>query len=129
MNSLHEQLKNEIRKYIEIDNDIKKFNNKYTMFKEGIEENIFKLMDLLDLKSYDKIKIVEEKPLIEATYDELKNKYNGDSIVDLLVVRVDIEKTIENIMIKKGYNETIARKVVSKLNDSPTLIRSLEIKK
>lgn len=129
MNSLHEQLKNEIRKYIEIDNDIKKFNNKYTMFKESVEENILELMDLLDLKSYDKIKIIEEKPLIEASYDELKNKYNGDSIVDLLVVRVDIEKTIENIMIKKGYNETIARKVVSKLNDNPTLIRRLEIKK
>lgn len=129
MNSLHEQLKNEIRKYIEIDNDIKKFNNKYTMFKESVEENILKLMDLLNLKSHDKIKIIEEKPLIEASYDELKNKYNGDSIVDLLVVRVDIEKTIENIMIKKGYAEPIARKVVSKLNDSPMLIRRLEIKK
>ena len=129
MNSLHEQLKVEIKKYVEIDNDIKKFNNKYTMFKESIEENILKLMDLLDLKSYDKIKIVEEKPLIEASYDELKNKYNGGSIVDLLVVRVDIEKTIENIMIKRSYAEPIARKIVSKLNDSPTLIRRLEIKR
>jgi hypothetical protein len=110
-----EELGKEIDKFIELNKDLSKTSNLFTNYIDISKSNIIGLLKFLKMEKYKGVKFVKRKILPSITVEELKDCFNDPSMADLVVVDVNLEKTVENIKLKKGYNDRIARGIVSLL--------------
>ena len=110
-------LREEVRKYKIVISDLTKTKNKLENYKDMLKSNIFSLMKLYMVDECEGVKKVSKKHLPSITMQVLNNSFNDVDMANLIVVNVDIEKSIENIMIKKGYNEKIAQGILELLSD------------
>lgn len=112
---LKEQLKEEIRKYKLYDTDLKRYQNLYQNYRDSTKQNVINIMDMLGIDKMDGVKITRKKVMPSIDVKKLKECFNDESMADLIVVNVDIEKSIENIMLKNGYNRHIAKGILELL--------------
>ncbi len=103
------ELSKEIRKYLMYCEDLKRFNNVYQNYKNLSEDKIIDFMKSLDVQKHDNVKLVKHKYLRDVSVKEIRQAFNDKSMADLVVVKVDVEKTIENIKLKNGHSEKIAK--------------------
>lgn len=107
--SLIVELEEEIRKYKLYCEDLTKTKNTFETYKDISKEKILSLFSILDIDKYSGVKKIREKVLSLVTIEELRNAFNDKSMADLVVVKVDLDKTIENMKYKLGYNENIVK--------------------
>ena len=107
--SLFVELDEEIRKYKLYCEDLEKTKNTFETYKDISKEKILSLFSILDIDKYSGVKKIREKILSLVTIEELRNAFNDKSMADLVVVKVDLDKTIENMKYKLGYNENIVK--------------------
>ena len=107
--SLFVELDEEIRKYKLYCEDLEKTKNTFETYKSISRDKILSMFSMLDIQSRNGVKIEKEKLLSLVTVEELQNAFNDKSMADLVVVKVDLEKTIENMKYKLGYNENIVK--------------------
>ena len=127
---LEEQLSKEIKKYKMYDEDLKRYHNIYENYKNLTRDIIVGIMKASDTQEFEGVKLVKKKVMPPISVEELKECFNDKSMADLVVVNVDIEKSIDNIMLRNGYNENIARGILDLLFELKEYeIFDLEIKK
>ena len=107
--SLFVELDEEIRKYKLYCEDLEKTKNTFETYKTISAEKILSMFELLDLESRNGVKKISEKVLSLVTVEELRNAFNDKTMANLVVVKVDVQKTIENMKYKLGYSESIVK--------------------
>jgi hypothetical protein len=112
-----DDLKEEIRKYKICDVDLKKTTNRLQNYKDLLKSNIIALMKAYHINECDGVKLTSKRLLPSVPMSRLNECFNDLDMANQVVVNVDIEKTVENLMIKKGYNEKIAQGVIDLLMD------------
>ncbi len=127
---LIKDLELEIRKFNLYLTDINKFNITYNNYLDLNKETIIELFKILDIEKYKNVKYVKKKVLPSISIEQLSAYFNDKSMIDLLVVDVNIEKTIENIKMKQGYNDKIANGILNLLLEAKEYeIEDLELMK
>lgn len=106
---LLKELDEEIRKYKLYCEDLEKSTNTFETYKMISRDKILSMFSILNLKSRNGVKVENKKLLSFVTVEELRNAFNDKSMADLVVVKVDLQKTIENIKYKLGFNENIVK--------------------
>lgn len=117
MTDLEKGLKEEIRKYLLVLDDIEKFNNKHGLYLQTLQDNIFGYMRLLDMDSYGKIKKEKVKSFHPMEVSKIKEIFNDPEMVDNLVVKVMPELTLRNLKIKNGLSDKLANSYMNIVND------------
>lgn len=127
---IEKELDLEIGRYIMLEDDLTKLKHSYETFKDVSKDKIISMMKTLDLNSFGKVKRVLKRVYPPTTVEELKNLFNDNSLADLIVVSVDVDKTFDNLMIKGGFSEQLAKKYISMFTELNQLqYEELEIKK
>lgn len=106
---LLKELDEEIRKYKLYCEDLEKSTNTFETYKMISRDKILSMFSILNLKSRNGVKVENKKLLSLVTVEELRNAFNDKSMADLVVVKVDLQKTIENMKYKLGFNENIVK--------------------
>lgn len=106
---LLKELDEEIRKYKLYCEDLEKSTNTFETYKMISRDKILSMFSILNLKSRNGVKVDNKKLLSLVTVEELRNAFNDKSMADLVVVKVDLQKTIENMKYKLGFNENIVK--------------------
>lgn len=117
MDKVEKVLKEEIRKYIMVLDDIQKFNNKHGQYLQTLEDNIITAMNLLGIEQYEKIKKEKVKTFHPREISNIKELFNDPEMVDNLVVRVMPELTLRNLKIKNGLSDKLANSYMDIVND------------
>jgi predicted transcriptional regulator len=78
---------------------------------------ILDYMKLLSLEKHDGVKRVLQPVTKSLSIEEIMSQFDDVQIVELLVCNLDLEKTIDNIMIKKGYSRAMAEAVVRNIKE------------
>jgi hypothetical protein len=117
MSDLEKGLKEEIRKYLLVLDDIEKFNNKHGLYLQTLQDNIFSYMKLLGIDSYGKIKKETVKSFHPREISNIKEIFNDPDMVDNLVVKVMPELTLRNLKIKNGLSDKLANSYMDIVND------------
>lgn len=107
--SLFVELDEEIRKYKLYCEDLEKTKNTFETYKSISRDKILSMFSMLDIQSRNGVKIEKEKLLSLVTVEELQNAFNDKTMANLVVVKVDVQKTIENMKYKLGYSESIVK--------------------
>ena len=102
-------LKENIKKYEMLVDDIRKFNARHNYYLDSIEHEIIEEMKSLGFDTYGKVKLEEESIPQSIDIKTLKEQFNDEGMIDYIVVRVDKEQTIENIKIKNGFSNHIVK--------------------
>ena len=113
--AFEKELKEEIRKYKLVVQDIQRFNVQYGNFQDNTKERILQLMKELDIDKMDGVKKVKTKILPKLSVEKIRSAFNDKDMANLVVVDVDIEKTIENIVLRHGYSNAIAKSFLTLL--------------
>lgn len=111
-------LKDNIKKYKMLLDDIRRFNARHNYFLDAIEYEILQDMKELGLKAFDSITVEQENIPQAIDIKSLKERFNDKDMIDYIVVRVDKELTIENIKIKNGFSNNIAKGYLQMLEDA-----------
>lgn len=106
---LLKELDEEIRKYKLYCEDLEKSTNTFETYKMISRDKILSMFSILNLKSRNGVKVDNKKLLSLVTVEELRNAFNDKSMADLVVVKVDLQKTIENMKYKLGFSENITK--------------------
>lgn len=117
MDKVEKVLKEEVRKYIMVLDDIQKFNNKHGQYLQTLEDNIITAMNLLGIEQYGKIKKEIVKTFHPREISNIKELFNEPEMVDNLVVRVMPELTLRNLKIKNGLSDKLANSYMDIVND------------
>jgi len=127
---LIKDLELEIRKFNLYLTDINKFNTTYNNYLDLNKETIIELFKILNIEKYKNVKYVKKKVLPSISIEQLSAYFNDRSMIDLLVVDVNIEKTIENIKMRQGFNDKIANGILNLLLEAKQYeIEDLELMK
>lgn len=128
--ALEKELQENIRKYIEVYDDVNKFINRHQAYLNMLNDEIIDTMNTLGIDSFDKIKKVTEHMMPVIDISELKESFNDTDLIDYLVVRVHPNLTARNLKLKHGFSDKVAKKYEEMLRDrmKETHVR-LEIKR
>jgi len=114
---LLKELEEEIVKYKELNKDRFRKVNMYDNYISLSKGKILDYMKLLSLEKHDGVKRVLQPVTKSLSIEEIMSQFNDMQIVELLVCNLDLEKTIDNIMIKKGYSRAMAEAVVRNIKE------------
>jgi len=103
------ELSDEIRKHNMFVRDRDRFQNVYETYRLVSKEKILNIFKMLKINKFENVKMTKKKVLPLLTVEELKTAFNDKSMIDLVVVKVDVDETIRNIQLKHGYSEKIAK--------------------
>jgi hypothetical protein len=118
--NLKSELSKEIKRYKMLETDERAFVAKWNNYKAISSEKIISLMRDLKISQYEGLRLEQRSDNRPMTVEELKTLFNDESMIDNLVVEIDIEKTLENLSIKKGYSDAIVRQFKQVLLDGFT---------
>ena len=116
-NQLLKELEEEIVKYKELNKDRFRKVNMYDNYIQLSKGKILDYMKLLSLEKHDGVKRVLQPVTKSLSIEEIMSQFDDVQIVELLVCNLDLEKTIDNIMIKKGYSRAMAEAVVRNIKE------------
>ena len=116
-NQLLKELEEEIIKYKELNKDRFRKVNMYDNYIQLSKGKILDYMKLLSLEKHDGVKRVLQPVTKSLSIEEIMSQFDDVQIVELLVCNLDLEKTIDNIMIKKGYSRAMAEAVVRNIKE------------
>jgi len=123
--SIRERGKELARKYKDVVEQIKLFET----FKNTIKLEMFDVMEMLDETKIDGVKKVQRVNVDTVSVAKLKKLFNEDfkntedndirhsNLIDNVMVRVDIERTVENLLYLNGLQEPLAKSVGDRLED------------
>lgn len=114
---LLKELEEEIVKYKELNKDRFRKVNMYDNYISLSKGKILDYMKLLSLEKHDGVKRVLQPVTKSLSIEEIMSQFNDMQIAELLVCNLDLEKTIDNIMIKKGYSRAMAEAVVRNIKE------------
>lgn len=95
-------------KLIAINKENDKIANNY-------KKNILNIMYVERKSKIENVKLVKKSVIDQMTIEEIKECFNGENVLDNIVVKVDVQETLTNLKIKLGMNENTARKALEKL--------------
>lgn len=95
-------------KLIAINKENEKIANNY-------KKNILNIMYVERKSKIENVKLVKKSVIDQMTIEEIKECFNGENVLDNIVVKVDVQATLTNLKIKLGMNENTARKALEKL--------------
>lgn len=95
-------------KLIAINKENEKIANNY-------KKNILNIMYVERKSKIENVKLVKKSVIDQMTIEEIKECFNGENVLDNIVVKVDVKATLTNLKIKLGMNENTARKALEKL--------------
>lgn len=113
---IKKELKECVRKYKLVKKDVQDFTNRHQHYAEALENEIFLLMDELNIDEYDGVKkenYFKDKTLSIA---QLKELFNDKDMIDHIVVTVSLPLTAENLKIKNGFSTNITKGFIELLN-------------
>jgi hypothetical protein len=117
MTDTERMLADEIRRYILVLEDIRKFNNKHQIYLESLEDNIISMMNKLGIDTFSRIKKEKHKVFHPQSVEEIKKLFNDPEMVDSLVVKVLPELTLRNLKLKNGLSDKLANSYMDIVND------------
>lgn len=108
-------------KLLEINNENQKILDNY-------KKNIFNIMRIEKITKVGNVKLTKKNVINPMPIHEIKECFNGEKILDNIVVEVNIQATLTYLKIKLGMNESTARKALNKLLDEVIItIPELEV--
>lgn len=113
---IKKELKECVRKYKLVKKDVQDFTNRHQHYAETLENEIFLLMDELNIDEYDGVKkenYFKDKTL---SISQLKELFNDKNMIDHIVVTVSLPLTAENLKIKNGFSTNITKGFIELLN-------------
>lgn len=127
---MEKELQEEIRKYKMLVEDRFKNLNMFDNYIQLSKHRVLDLMKVLKLEEYQGVKRVLKPVTKFLTIEEILSHFDDIQIVSMLVCKLDFEKTVDNIMIKKGYSRSMAEAIVRNIKQIYEYqTEELEIKK
>lgn len=111
------ELEDEIRKFKMLHKDRFTKVNLYDNYIHLSKHRILDLMKVLKLDKHDGVKRVLQPMTKSLTIEEIMSQFPDVQTAGLVVCNLDVEKTIDNIMIKKGYSRAMAEAVVRNIKE------------
>lgn len=87
----------------------------YKSYEKELVENLSVRMKANGLKELGNLKIVKEFGLKSVEIGEVLDNILNETLGKMLVVRIDLEKTTENLREKRGYSEVQIRPLIDLL--------------
>lgn len=87
----------------------------YKSYEKELVENLSVRMKANGLKELGNLKIVKEFGLESVEIGEVLDNILNETLGKMLVVRIDLEKTTENLREKRGYSEVQIRPLIDLL--------------
>lgn len=87
----------------------------YKSYEKELVENLSVRMKANGLKELGNLKIVKEFGLESVEIGEVLDNILNETLGKILVVRIDLEKTTENLREKRGYSEVQIRPLIDLL--------------
>jgi predicted transcriptional regulator len=104
--------------------------NIYDNYIQLSKHKILDLMKVLKLEEYQGVKRILKPETKNLTIEEIMLQFTDVEIVKLLVCNLDLKKTVDNVMIRKGYSRAMAEAIVRNIKQMYEYqIEELEIKK
>lgn len=107
--TIEKELKEDIRKYVLLQQDIKTFNTKHQNYLDFLTTSILEKMQRLNIESFQNATIKERKEAQPYSIAQLKRLFNDENMVDYLVVKVLPEMTVENMRLKEGFSDNLIK--------------------
>lgn len=96
--------------------------------KNNIKNELFNIMHIEEVTKISKVKLVSTKKLESMEMKDIAMCFNDDSLLDFLVVTVDIESTKQNLKLKLNKNDDFVNKVLALLEKKAKItIPELEV--
>ena len=113
--------KTQVKMLLEVsDKDIKELKrvrkvlSEYTKYEQKLVDDLMVRMRANHLNELDDVKLVADNDLCYLPLEELSEIFLSDEILDKSIVKVDIQKTIENLQ-QYGYTEAHVKPLVKYL--------------
>lgn len=114
---MSKELKENIRKYLLVKEDIERFNRRHKAYLDTLEFEIIQEMKKLEIDTFENMKLVNTAFVVPKTIAEIKEAFNDESMIDYLVARIDVGLSIENITLKNGFSEKMSEGYKQLLGD------------
>ena len=125
-----QELEEEIRKYKLLEEDRFRNINKYDTYISISKRKILDIMRLLDLEKCNGVKRTIVPMTKFLTIEEIKSQFSDEEIANLVVCKVDLEETRNNIMLKHGFSRSVADAILRNIKENYEYkIEELEILK
>lgn len=112
------ELEEEIRLLKMLEQDRFKKLNTFDNYIYLSKRKILDLMNVLRIERHNGVKRTMRSVTKVLSVGEIMSQFSDVQLAELVVCNVDVEKTIDNIMIKKGYSRAIAEGVLRNLNNA-----------
>lgn len=106
-----------------------KINEENEKILDNYKKQLLNIMRIEQKNKIGKVSLIRKNVIDPMTIEEIKECFNGEKVLDHIVVKVDVPATITNLKIKLGMNESTARNVINKLLPKAIItIPDLEVK-
>jgi hypothetical protein len=112
---LYKELGEEIAKLKELKLDKQKLTNLYDNFIRISERNILDQMNILRISEYDGAKRTLTPQIKSLSIEQIKKQFLDESLADLVVCDINIEKTIDNMTLRLGHSRNMAKSLLRTL--------------
>lgn len=115
--SQEEHLKRLVERYKGVNEDIRVHEN----YKNTLKTQILDLYELLEIEKVDGVRQVEKVNMKKVSIRQIKKILNLDTqeetLLDSVMVEIDIDKTIDNFVYILGMDSTMANKTGERLKE------------
>lgn len=112
---LKKELDDNIAKLKELYIDLDKKNNLYQNYIYKTKHDILGIFRLLNIEKYGGVKAILKPKMKSLTVENVMMSFSDIEIAKMVVCDINVEKTIENITLKLGYSENMAKSVLRNL--------------
>lgn len=119
----------EAKRVAELYEKLLKINNENEKILDNYKKQLFNIMRVEQKNKIGKVNLIRKNVIDQLTIEEIKECFNGEKVLNHIVVRVDVQATLTNLKIKLGMNESTARNAINKLLPKAIItIPDLEVK-
>lgn len=119
----------EAKRIAELYEKLLKINNENEKILDNYKKQLLNIMRIEQKTKIGKVNLIRKNVIDQMTIEEIKECFNGEKVLNHIVVRVDVQATLTNLKIKLGMNESTARNAINKLLPKAIItIPDLEVK-
>lgn len=119
----------EAKRIAELYEKLSKINAENEKILDNYKKQLFNIMRVEQKNKIGKVNLIRKNVIDQMTIEEIKECFNGEKVLNHIVVRVDVQATLTNLKIKLGMNESTARNAINKLLPKAIItIPDLEVK-